>query len=155
LDQYQKINVDIDGADEVDPQLNLIKGGGGAFLREKIIASAAEKVVIIADSSKQVPRLGRFALPVEVGSFAQALIKKEIEALGASVAARHDATGQIVMTDEGHHILDCKFGEIADPAKLAQQLANLPGAVEHGLFIQMASVVLVGKNNEVLELTKS
>lgn len=152
LDEFQEIDVTIDGADEVDPQLALIKGGGGALLREKIIASASRKLVIVADSSKPVETLGKFPVPVEVIPFAQALVAKEIVALGAEVRARLDSSGKPFVTDEGHHILDCNFGQIPDPLALARQLAEIPGAVEHGLFIGMADVVLVGRGSSVQEL---
>src|SRR5208337_3531310 len=109
---FQGIDVTIDGTDEFDPQLHLIKGGGGALLREKIIASASRQVVIIADSSKQVAVLGKFPLPVEVIPFAQSLIAKRITALGATVKLRQDEKGNVFVSDEGHHILDCSFGEI-------------------------------------------
>ncbi|MGB7585945.1 MAG: ribose-5-phosphate isomerase RpiA [Terriglobales bacterium] len=151
LDEFQQIDVTIDGADEFDPQLNLIKGGGGALLREKIIASASKQVVIIADSSKQVATLGKFPLPVEVITFAEALISKKIAALGAKVQRRQSADGKPFITDEGHHILDCHFGQIADPPALARILSDMPGIVEHGLFIGMASVVLIAKGDEVQE----
>jgi ribose 5-phosphate isomerase A len=152
LDEVQSIDVTIDGADEFDPQLNLIKGGGGALLREKIIASASRLEVIIADSSKQVPVLGKFALPVEVIPFAQGLVTRKIEALGAKVKIRQTADGQPFVTDEHHHILDCNFGQIPDPPALARKLEAMPGIVEHGLFIGMADVVLVATGNEVREL---
>ena len=154
LDVVQQIDVTIDGTDEFDPQLNLIKGGGGALLREKIVASASRLVVIIADSSKQVPVLGKFPLPVEVIPFAQALIMKRIEALGANVELRQLAEGKPFSTDEGHHILDCYFGQISDPAALARKLEAMPGLVEHGLFIGMADLVLVAKGGEVQELRR-
>jgi ribose 5-phosphate isomerase A len=155
LDEVQQIDVTIDGADEFDPQLNLIKGGGGALLREKVVASASKLLVIIADSSKQVPVLGRFPLPVEVISFAQALVKVRIEALGARVKLRQYAYGNPFVTDEGHHILDCDFGRIPDPPGLARKLESMPGVVEHGLFIGMAGVVLVGDGNQVHELRRN
>ena len=145
LDEFQRIDVTIDGADEVDPQLQLIKGGGGAFLREKIIASASRQLVIVADSSKQVSMLGKAPVPVEVVPFAQALVAKEVAALGATVELRHDPAGKIWVTDEGHHILDCTFGQIPDPPGLARKLESIPGLLGHGLFIDMASVVLIGK----------
>jgi len=153
LDECPEIDVTIDGADEIDPELCLIKGGGGALLREKIVASASKQLVIIADSSKQVPVLGKFPLPVEVIRFAQALVSRRISALGASVKLRAGSGGPFV-TDEGHHILDCTFGRIDDPAALARQLDSIPGVVEHGLFLNMADVVLVGKASEVIELRK-
>jgi ribose 5-phosphate isomerase A len=148
---FQGIDVDIDGADEFDPQLHLIKGGGGALLREKIIASASRQVVIIADSSKQVAVLGKFPLPVEVIPFAQPLVAKRITALGATVNLRRDAKGNTFITDEGHHILDCNFGQIADPPTLARKLSDMPGVVEHGLFIDLATVVLCAKGENVTE----
>ena len=154
LDEVQHIDVTIDGADEIDPELRLIKGGGGALLREKIVASATKKFVIIADSTKQVPVLGKFPVPVEVISFAQALVSKKIAALGASVSVRTDPSGEPFMTDERHHILDCKFGQIADPPALAHALDMMPGVVEHGLFIGMATVALIAKGDQILELPR-
>jgi ribose 5-phosphate isomerase A len=154
LEECQEIDVDIDGADEFDPQLNLIKGGGGALLREKIIASASRQVVIIADSSKQVAVLGKFPLPVEVIPFAQPLVAKRVTALGATVKLRRDAKGNPFVTDEGHHILDCSFGQIPDPPALARKLSDMPGVVEHGLFIELATVVLCAKGENVTELRR-
>ena len=154
LQEFQQIDVTIDGADEVDPQLNLIKGGGGALLREKIIASASRQLVIIGDSGKKVPMLGKFPLPVEIIAFAQPLLAKRIAALGATVSLREDASGKPFITDEGHHILDCEFGQIPDPPGLARQLEAMPGVVEHGMFIAMASVVLIAKGDEVQEFRR-
>ena len=154
LDEHQEIDVTIDGADEIDPNLCLIKGGGGALLREKIIASASRKMVVIADSTKLVPVLGKFPLPVEVVGFARAVVAKKIEAMGAEVSLRKDAAGKIYITDEGHHILDCKFGQIPDPPSLARKLSDIPGVMEHGLFIGLASLVLIGKGNVVEEIQR-
>ena len=150
----QPIDVTIDGADEFDAHLRLIKGGGGALLREKIIASASKQVVIIADSSKQVAVLGKFPLPVEVIAFAQSLVAARITALGATVKLRQDAKGNPFVSDEGHHILDCSFGQIPDPPSLARTLSDMPGIVEHGLFIDLATVVLVAKGETVAELRR-
>jgi ribose 5-phosphate isomerase A len=154
LDECQEIAVTVDGADEVDPRLRLIKGGGGAMLREKIVASATEKLVIVADASKQVAVLGQFPLPVEVIPFAQMLVSKRIAALGASVSLRKGDDGKPYVTDENNHILDCRFGQIPDADGLARKLSDLPGVVEHGLFIGMASVVLLARGNEIVELKR-
>ena len=154
LDECQEIDVTVDGADEVDPQLRLIKGGGGALLREKIVASATKQLVIVADASKRVPVLGKFPLPVEVIKFAQAVVKKKIEALGAAVELRRDSGGKPFLTDENNYILDCRFGQIPDADELACKLSDMPGVVEHGLFIGMASVVLVANGKEIVELRR-
>jgi ribose 5-phosphate isomerase A len=154
LDECQEIAVTVDGADEVDPQLRLIKGGGGALLREKIVASATRQLVIVADESKRVPVLGKFPLPVEVIKFAQALVAKRIAALGAQVSVRTAADGKPFVTDENNHILDCRFGQISDVDGLARQLSDMPGVVEHGLFIGMASVVLFATGSEIVELRR-
>ena len=154
LDDCQEIDVTVDGADEVDPQLRLIKGGGGALLREKIVASATRQMIVVADASKRVERLGKFPLPVEVIRFAQALVANRIAALGAEVQLRRDATGNPYLTDENNHILDCRFGEIRDPDGLAQTLSGTPGVVEHGLFIGMASVALFARGSEIVELRR-
>jgi ribose 5-phosphate isomerase A len=154
FDEVQHIDVTIDGADEFDPQLNLIKGGGGALLYEKVVASASKKLVIVADSSKQVPMLGGFPVPVEVITFALPLVRREIEQLGAAVMLRQK-DGKPFVTDEGHHILDCHFGRIPDPPTLSRKLSDIPGIVEHGLFINRASVVLVAHGDKVTELHRS
>lgn len=154
LDDCQEIDVTVDGADEVDPQLRLIKGGGGALLREKIVASATRQMIVVADASKQVQRLGKFPLPVEVIRFAQALVAKRIAALGAEVKLRCDAAGSTYLTDENNHILDCRFGEIPDPDRLARALSEMPGVVEHGLFIGMASLALFARGSETVELKR-
>jgi ribose 5-phosphate isomerase A len=150
LDECQEIDVTVDGADEVDPQLRLIKGGGGAMLREKIVASATKQLVIVADASKQVRVLGKFPLPVEVIRFAQALVMKRIRELGADVQIRTGADGKPFVTDEHNHILDCRFGQIPDADGLARKLSDMPGVVEHGLFIGMASVVLFARGKEIV-----
>src|ERR1022692_1965165 len=154
LDECQQIDVTVDGADEVDPQLRLIKGGGGALLREKIVASATRQFVIVADATKRVSVLGKFPLPVEVIKFAQAVVVTKIEALGAQVTVRMGADGKPYLTDENNHILDCRFGKIPDADGLARQLSDMPGVVEHGLFIGMASVVLVANGSEIVELRR-
>src|SRR5437660_2217180 len=154
LDDCQEIDVTVDGADEVDPQLRLIKGGGGALLREKIVASATRQMIVVADASKQVQRLGKFPLPVEVIRFAQALVAKRIAVMGADVQLRRDAAGNAYLTDENNHILDCRFGEMRDPDRLARELSEMPGVVEHGLFIGMASVAWLARGSEIVELRR-
>jgi len=155
LEEFQQIDVTIDGADEVDPHFNLIKGGGGALLREKIIASASRQNIIIGDSGKKVSMLGKFPLPVEIIPFAQPLLARRIEALGAKVKLRLKADGSPFVTDEHHHILDCHFGRIPDPPALARQLDAMPGVVEHGLFIGTTTVVLIAKGHDVEEFRSS
>ena len=151
LDECQEIAVTVDGADEVDPELRLIKGGGGALLREKIVASATKQMVVVADATKQVQRLGKFPLPVEVIKFARALVAKRIAALGADVQLRTTDTGKPYLTDENNYILDCRFGVIQDADGLARELSEMPGVVEHGLFIGMASVALFARGSEIEE----
>ncbi|MGD0468124.1 MAG: ribose-5-phosphate isomerase RpiA [Terriglobales bacterium] len=153
LDERPQIDITIDGADEVDPKLNLIKGGGGALLREKVVASASKKMVVVADSSKVVPVLGKFPLPVEVISFARTVVENKIVALGASPKLRAKADGSPFITDNGNQILDCSFGKIADPSALSLALSNVPGIVEHGLFIGLATIALVGRGGHVEELS--
>src|SRR6266436_371049 len=152
LDEHPEIDITIDGADEVDPKLNLIKGGGGALLREKVVASASKKMVVVADSGKIVPVLGKFPLPVEVIDFARTVVEKKIAVLGATTKLRTKSDGKPFVTDEGHHILDCSFGKIADPPALARSLNEMPGVVEHGLFIGIAKLALVGKGSAVAEI---
>jgi ribose 5-phosphate isomerase A len=154
FDECQHIDVTVDGADEVDPQLRLIKGGGGALLREKIVASASRQLVIVVDATKRVPVLGKFPLPVEVIKFAQALIAKKIAKFGANIELRLSADGKPYLTDENNYILDCRFGQIQDADGLARQLSDMPGVVEHGLFIGMASVVLIANGSQVVELRR-
>lgn len=154
LEENPNIDVDIDGADEIDPQLNLIKGGGGALLREKVIASASKRFIVVAESVKLVPHLGKFPLPVEVIPFAEPLIQRRLEALGAQVALRKYAYGNPYVTDEGHHILDCSFGEISDPPALNAKLHEIPGVVEHGLFIGLAETAFVGKDGGVVQVKR-
>lgn len=154
LEEHPQIDIDIDGADEIDPQLNLIKGGGGALLREKVVASASRRFIVIAESEKQVQRLGKFPLPVEVIPFAIPVIKPRIESLGAQVSLRQYPYGNPYVTDEGHHILDCAFGEIAEASALAHKLRSIPGVVEHGLFVGMAELAIVGRNGGVVEIRR-
>src|SRR5580658_2572098 len=152
LDEHPEIDITIDGADEVDPKLRLIKGGGGALTREKVIASASKKMVVVADSSKVVATLGKFPLPVEVIAFARTVIERKITSLGGSPKLRLKSDGSPFLTDNGNDILDCSFGEIDDPPGLAQVLSDTPGIVEHGLFIGLAKMALVGRGERVDEM---
>jgi ribose 5-phosphate isomerase A len=151
FEEVQELDVYVDGADEIDPQLRLIKGGGGALLREKVVASASRLFIVIGDSSKQVRMLGKFPLPVEVVPFARELIARRIADLGAKVSLRKYAYGNPFTTDEGHQILDCQFGKIPDPPALANVLSNMPGVMEHGLFIDIADVALIGTDKGVIQ----
>ncbi len=143
---FKKIDVTIDGADEVDPQLNLIKGGGGALTREKIVASRSDRFIIIVDESKLVSQLGKFHLPVEVLPFGWHSTAAILKALGARVALRENG-GKPVRTDNGNFILDCNFRRIDAAATLAEQIKSIVGVVEVGLFIGMADLVIVGKKD--------
>src|SRR5271170_4107549 len=147
LDEHPEIDITIDGADEVNPQLQLIKGGGGALTREKVIATASKKMVVVADSSKVVPVLGKFPLPVEVIAFARAVVERKIVSLGGSPKLRVKTDGSPYLTDNGNQILDCSFGQIVDPPALALTLSDTPGIVEHGLFIGLAKLALVGRGD--------
>ena len=142
LDELPELDLTVDGADEIDPELRLIKGGGGALLREKIVAGASRRMAVIADSSKLVSRLGAFPLPVEVVPFGLAATRRHIERvfsdLGLAGPIRLRGAATPFVTDGGHYILDCALGAIPDPERLAQALSPIPGVVEHGLFIGYA-----------------
>jgi len=149
LDKTPHLDLTIDGADEIDPKLCLIKGGGGALLREKIVARASARMVVIADASKLVKRLGAFPLPIEVVPFGLAATRIAIEeeaarlGLRGSIILRKTASGESFITDGGHLILDAAFGEIADPVALSGRLGDIPGVVEHGLFIGLARGAII------------
>ncbi|MFV1959266.1 MAG: ribose-5-phosphate isomerase RpiA [Planctomycetota bacterium] len=150
LEDDPHLDLTIDGADEVDGALRLIKGGGGALLREKIVASATDRVLIVADASKRVDRLGAFPLPVEVVPFAATLVAARIrDRFDVPCRLRTAPGGGIFVTDEGNCILDCPFGAIEDPEGLADALASLPGVVEHGLFLDLANEVIVAVGDDV------
>lgn len=151
LDGHPSIDLTLDGADEVDPALRLIKGHGGALLREKIVAAASTRLVIVVDSSKLSDRLGtRFAVPVELVSFGWRAVVHRIEKMGGRPQLRVVAqTDQPFVTDSGHWILDCDFGPIAAPAELESALNDIPGVVENGLFIGLTQAVYVGREGGV------
>ena len=149
LDEVDRLDLTVDGADEVDPQLNLIKGGGGALLREKIVAAASDRMVVIADETKWVETLGRFPLPIEVIPFGLAATRREIEqafadcAISGQLLLRKGRDGHVFVTDGGHWIVDAHLARIPDAPRLAQSLSFIPGVVEHGLFIGLASTVML------------
>ena len=148
LDETE-LDLTVDGADEIDSDLNLIKGGGGALTREKIVATSSRRMVVVADASKQVETLGRFPLPVEIIPFgAASTIRRIGEAAhqagcAGKLVLRQGDDGPVV-TDNGNWIVDCHFGAIADPADLARALAEVPGVVEHGLFVGLCSGAIIG-----------
>ncbi|MEB8067916.1 ribose 5-phosphate isomerase A [Mammaliicoccus fleurettii] len=151
--EVNHLDLVIDGADEVDENFQLIKGGGGALLREKIVANATDQFIVIIDESKYVQILGEFKLPVEVVPFGWEVTAREIEALGCNATLRMDNNG-IFLTDNDHYILDCDFKVINNPEKLNQDLISIVGVVETGLFINMTRKVLVSYSNsgKVIEM---
>lgn len=160
LDETPDLDLTIDGTDEFDADLNLIKGGGGALLREKIVAAASARMVVIADASKKVDKLGRFPLPVEVNTFGLEATRRAVahvfEGLGRSVpiTLRKKADGHVFVTDGGHMILDCLAGIIDDSRLLASRLHAVPGVVEHGLFVDMASIVVMASPEGVVTFAR-
>jgi ribose 5-phosphate isomerase A len=148
LDEIGELDLTIDGADEFDPQLRLIKGGGGALLREKIVAAASHRMIVIADSSKAVETLGKFPLPVEVNRFGLAATRRLIAgaaeacAIDGRIELRKAPNGEVFVSDGGNYIVDCAFGAIPAPEELAARLNAIPGVVEHGLFLGLATAVI-------------
>ena len=153
FDALARLDLAIDGADELDPQLRAIKGKGGAMLREKIVAAAAERMIVIVDPSKQVPRLGRGPIPVEVLPFAAGFVADRIERLGAAVVLRMTANDNY-RTDQDNLVLDCRFGAIDDPQGLASALSAIPGVLGHGLFLDEIDVAYVGRDDGVIQLSR-
>lgn len=151
LEEVDRLDLTVDGADEIDPNLELIKGGGGALLREKIVAAASDRMIVIADDSKWVQTLGRFPLPIEVIPFGLGATRRAIETtfaengVSGQMDVRKAKNGHAFVTDGGHWIIDAHLGQISDPSRLAKSLNSIPGVVEHGLFIGLArTVVLAG-----------
>ena len=158
LDETPQLDLTIDGADELDDQLRLIKGGGGALVREKIVAAASRRMIVIADGTKRVQQLGRFPLPIEVVSFglktteiAIARLLRE-QGLSDTLRLRRTATGDVFVTDGGHYILDAPLERIGDAERLASSLNTVPGVVEHGLFIRLATGAILATDGGLVEL---
>jgi ribose 5-phosphate isomerase A len=149
LDDVPELDLTIDGADEIGPDLTLIKGGGGALLREKIVAAASARMIVIADDSKWVDVLGRFPLPIEITPFGAVATHRAVEAAAARAGSagpaqlRRNRTGHAFVTDGGHWLLDAQLGRITDPPTLADSLAAVPGVMEHGLFIGLAQTAIL------------
>lgn len=149
LDELDRLDLTVDGADEIDSSLNVIKGGGGALLREKIVAAASDRMIVIADETKWAARLGRFPLPIEVIPFGLAATRRAIgdvfakSGVSGQMVVRIGTDGHAFVTDGGHWIVDAHLGEIPDPYALAGMLNSIPGVVEHGLFIGLVSVAML------------
>src|SRR3981189_806255 len=149
LDDIDRLDLTVDGADEIDPALNVIKGGGGALLREKIVAAASDRMIVIADDSKWVEVLGCFPLPVEVIPFGLGATRRAMDralrkvAFPGKMVVRKGKDGHVFVTDGGHWIVDAHLGRITDAPRLAELLNSIPGVVEHGLFIGLASIAML------------
>jgi ribose 5-phosphate isomerase A len=152
LNELPELDLYVDGADEVGPELALIKGGGGALLREKIVTSASKQFLVVVDSTKLVEHLGKFPLPVEVIKMALPIVEPKLAALDLHPKLRKAKTGDgPFLTDEGNYILDCACGIIDDPEVLAAEIRGIVGVVEHGLFLGMATMALVAGEDGVTE----
>src|SRR6516165_8608832 len=151
FDECRSLDLTVDGADEIAPRLALIKGGGGKLLREKIVASASKRFVIVADETKQVEKLGRFPLPVEVIPMAAPLVSTSLRELGFIPRIRLDSDGKYYITDEGNLILDCSGLLMDDPDSISRRIDSIVGVVEHGLFLGMADLALIAGENGVAE----
>lgn len=151
--EIEQLDIAIDGADEVDPNLQLIKGGGGALLREKIVADTAKRFIVIVDESKMVSELGKFPLPVEIVPFGYEATTRKVAKLGCEPVLRKE-NGKAFVSDNGNYILDCAFEKISNPEKLHHELKAIVGVVETGLFINMTKQILVGKDGAVDVINK-
>ena len=152
--EVQELDLGIDGADEVGPQLALIKGGGGALLHEKVVAAATREFIVVVGEGKVVPQLGAFPLPVEVIPFAGPRVERQLQNLGAAPVLRFAGDGPFI-TDEGNWIYDCHFGSISDPERTAAAIRAIVGVVEHGLFLNMATRVIVADGTGVSVIERS
>jgi ribose 5-phosphate isomerase A len=151
FEECRSLDLTVDGADEVAPKLALIKGGGGKLLREKIVASASKRFVIVADESKQVEKLGRFPLPVEVIQMAAPLVRDSLRELGFTPTVRMNPDGTRYITDEGNLILDCSGLLLENPDEIAAKIDSIIGVVEHGLFLNMANLALIACEDRLIE----
>jgi ribose 5-phosphate isomerase A len=145
FDGSRTVDITLDGADEVDPELRLIKGGGGALLHEKLVAVSSCRNVVIADSTKLVTKLGKRPLPVEVVKFGWQRTLKEVKKIGCRPELRQSSDGKPFLTQEGNYIIDCSFDSITDPSSLAQEIKAVVGVIEHGLFLKTASEAIIGR----------
>jgi len=161
LEDIDRLDLTVDGADEIDPALNLIKGGGGALLREKIVAAASDRMIVIADGSKFVGVLGRVPLPIEVIPFGLAATRRAIDkafaetGVSGQMVVRNGRDGHVFVTDGGHWIVDAHLGRIGDPPQLANLLTSIPGVVEHGLFIGLASAAMLASPEGIRVIERS
>lgn len=149
MGEIERLDLVIDGADEIDPALRAIKGGGGALFREKVAAAATDRMIVIGDSTKPVATLGHFKLPVEVHPFALRSVQRQLEALGAPIALRLRADGAPFATDQQANIFDVAFDRIDDAGALARMLEAMPGVLAHGLFIDLVDTAIIGTEDGV------
>ena len=155
LEEHPELDLTIDGADEIDPELNVIKGGGGAMLREKIVAQATKREVIVADFGKLSPKLGtKVPVPVEVLPFGWKTHVRFLEGLGAKVRLRQSSDGSPFLTDQGNYVLDCYFGPIENPGDLAKELSSRAGILGHGLFLGLVDEAFVAGPEGVRQLRR-
>jgi ribose 5-phosphate isomerase A len=161
LDETPALDLTVDGADEIGPDLSLIKGGGGALLREKIVAAASARMLVIADASKWVAQLGQYPLPIEIAPFGFEATRRAVEAAISVIqpcgplTLRTATNGHPFVTDGGHWIIDAALSRIDDPNALAQKLSAVPGVMEHGLFVDMAAAVIIGESDGIRVVERS
>jgi len=154
FESISRVDLTVDGVDEIDSQLRAIKGGGGALLREKVVAAASDRMIAIADSSKLVTNIGRFPLPVEVLPFAAAYVERELQKFGVPLQQRTKPDGSPYLTDQGAYIFDISFSRIADPHHVATTISSLPGILEQGLFLNEIDELLLATNNQIQHIKR-
>ncbi len=155
FDDIARIDLAIDGADEIDAGLRAVKGGGGALLREKIVAQAAERMICIVDAAKVTDRIGGHPVPIEILPFSRTFVTEAVRSLGGEANWRRTTDDRPAVTDQGNHLLDCRFADRPDPAWLAGQLQAIPGALGHGLFLTEVDMLLVGGRAGVLRYERA